>query len=108
MKQCKAAIAVCYTSSHIPVKFHEDIYNSYGVYKIFYNNQRSITQKVKKGEQPFLYATHHLDILHIPKNFMKIYVTITELWYLQYFFYNNQGGITWKEGTIILVFDTSS
>ena len=35
----------------------------------FLNNQRDITQKVRKGEQPFLYATHRLDLLHIPIKF---------------------------------------
>ena len=38
------------------------------MYKIFYNNQRGITQKVKKGVQP-LYVTDHVDILHIPMKF---------------------------------------
>ena len=30
------------------------------------NNQRDITWKLRKGEQSFLCATHHPDLIHIP------------------------------------------
>ena len=32
----------------------------------FYNNQRDNTHKLRKGEQPFLYATHRLDLILNP------------------------------------------
>ena len=51
---------------HILIKLHEDIPNGYGVMlctrileKI---NQRSITWKLRKGEQSFLCATHRPDL----------------------------------------------
>ena len=34
--------------------------------RFFYNNQRGLTQKLKKGEQPFLYSTCCLDLILIP------------------------------------------
>ena len=42
-------------------------------------DQRGITQKLRKREQPFLYATHRLYLIHIP----KISLTVTKLWRVQ-------------------------
>ena len=42
--------------------------------RFFYNNQSGITQTLKKGEQPFLYATHCLDLILIP---IPLYKDIT-------------------------------
>ena len=33
------------------------------------NNQRGITWKLNTGEQSFLYATHGINIIHIPISF---------------------------------------
>ena len=33
------------------------------------NDQREVTPKLRKGEQPFLYVTHHLVIMHIAIKF---------------------------------------
>ena len=44
---------------------------SYGACKTFYNNQRGITQRPRKGEQPVLYATHRLDQIHILIKFQE-------------------------------------
>ena len=41
---------------------------SYGAYKNVWKNQRGITWKLRKGEQSFLYATRHSDLIHIPIN----------------------------------------
>ena len=32
-------------------------------------NQKAVTQKLRKGEQPFLYATCRLDLIHIAMKF---------------------------------------
>ena len=32
-------------------------------------NQIEVTQKLRKGEQSFLYATHHLNLIHIAIKF---------------------------------------
>ena len=34
------------------------------------NNQRDMTWKLRKGDQSFLCATHHPDLIHIP---IKLY-----------------------------------
>ena len=36
---------------------------------IIKTNQRDMTQKLRKGEQPLLYAAHSLALIHIPINF---------------------------------------
>ena len=38
---------------------------SYVAYKFFYDFQRDITQKLRKGEQLFLCGTHCLDLIYI-------------------------------------------
>ena len=58
--------ATCPNLIHIPTKLHEDILNGYRVKKHTRMltddsgkiNQRGITQKLRKGEQPFLCMTH--------------------------------------------------
>ena len=60
-------------------------------------NQRGITWKIRKGEQSFLCATHHCNLIHIPIKCMKIPQRL-----LSYGAYKNvwkkinQRGITWK------------
>ena len=62
---------------YIPIKFHEDIPVGYWIMghtiifggKCKINHQWGITQKLRKGEQSFFYATHRLDINHIPVKF---------------------------------------
>ena len=44
-----------------------------------YNNQRGITQKLRKGEPPFLYGAHRHDL----KKCMKISQMVTDLWGVQ-------------------------
>ena len=64
---------------HIAVKFHLDI--PYGYLVMAHtmivwkkkSNQREVTQKVRKGEQPFLHATRRLDLIHIV---MKVHQNI--------------------------------
>ena len=66
----------CLKFIHIAIKFHQDIpygyIPSYGTRidsvgkKI---NQREVTQKLRKGEQSFLYVTHCLELIHIAIKF---------------------------------------
>ena len=36
-------------------------------------NQREVTQKLRKGEQSFLYATHGLNLIRIASKFQDIH-----------------------------------
>ena len=50
----------------IPIKFHQDISNDYGVMG---RTRKGITWKLKTWKQCFLQATHHLYLIHIPIKF---------------------------------------
>ena len=63
---------------HIRIKFHKDIMVTelWPVQYFFYDFQRGITQKLRKGEQSFLCGTHCLDLIYISikyhEDFLKI------------------------------------
>ena len=59
---------------------------------IFFN-QRSITQKLRKGEQSSLYMTHRLDLIHIPIKLHEDMATNYGV-YKNFWNNNNQRGIT--------------
>ena len=50
----------------IPIKFHQDISNDYGVMG---RTRKGITWKLKTWKQCFLQATHRLYLIHIPIKF---------------------------------------
>ena len=53
----------------IAIKFHQDVPYGYLVTAhiliVWKKHQRKVTQKLRKREQSFLYATHCLDLIHI-------------------------------------------
>ena len=54
------------TKCTVPIKFVINYLNLKTGEK---NNQRDVTQKLRKREQSFLYATHHLDLIYIARRF---------------------------------------
>ena len=79
---------ICLDLIHIPVKFPEDIYitvtDLWRVQDFFYDFQRSITQKLRKGEQSFLSGTLCLDFIYISikyhEDILKIVYGWTDRW----------------------------
>ena len=70
------------------------------VHDFVYNNQRGITQKLRKGKQSFLYVTHCLELIYIPIKFCEDIpnsyrvMRCTRIFDIK----NNQRSITWKLG----------
>ena len=64
----------CLNHIHISIKFHQDILYSYlfiyGMHKVSLKfHKKEVTQKMRKGDQSFLYTTHHLNLIHIAIKF---------------------------------------
>ena len=80
------------------------------VQDFFYNNQRGIAQKLRKGQLSFLYATHCLHLILIPIKLHEDISTVTDLWGVQrYFGKPKRHNLEAKTGeTTTLSYDTLS